>query len=544
MRIVIYSLLLVCSNQFLIGKNTNNYFFSRELAAKRIRSIIISEKEDCIPEYVLKTADGVIFYRLDKAINLLNQKQVRGILKNHYLKSNITYAEIKECTDKIKKHLCASGEDVSISFSINEKYEDVLILTLERKILGKILVVGSSLSNKENVLGYISQNEGEEIDRSALISDLDLMNNTYWQKGEMNFLEGDNPNKIDIEIQMKDRKSYCFCSGVDNIGCVDNHLDRVFFELNLANLLGSKHNIAIFGATSIDFFSNQLWDINYKYSYGKKSAFNVLLHIEDCNIQSGIKGNEISVEGRYQFLLNNGVFKEDKVYLGSFYTTANTNVFLGGGQKFLEDISMCGIITGFESDRIYDKIGIKSSIATYFQPLIFFESMSKKRYLKYMGLDNNKFSFIKGSISCNYENEKRKIDSLCKITGQYAFSSLPAFMQYNFSKENGIRGYKSSGLLFDSGIVFHTHFLYRAFSPLIYLFNKNKDLLKIGGFFDVGLGWNKDNTNKNLLTGIGPEIGYNFFEIIDGKISLGFPLIKIDNKRNFPELNFVISSRY
>lgn len=541
MRTVLFALVLVCFNSFITCKSTSDYFANRELALSSLRSVIVRDESVHIPEYVQSTAEDVLFYRTE-SISPKAKRAVERILQKHTNETNVTYADIKRTIQEVEKTLLRLGIDAKVSIDYGSKCKDVALLSIKKKKIGKIEICNSGKRHEDIIRDYFSLGEGEEIDRNRLVADMDFLNNHFWQRGELSFDEDPNTNVTDITIKMNEEKAPFVSAGADNDGNTVDYRERFKAKVLASNILGSSHNISFLVASSTDFSSYGLFDVNYRCSFGTTFSSNIDCRVETANTPSKKQAHRLIVDSSLQANMFSNTAKAQRISLSAVYEIMNSDAFIFGRSDFKRNLSSLCFSCTIHGEKNFSDLQLKGDFSYFTQPFAPLNSMKQSRYNEYAHDASNTFRYFYTSLSAK-KQIMEKTELACTLFGQYAFNCLPFFKKFSLVNKDMNSGFNENVFSVDSALYMQSSLSHKLHLKKFYLI-KSSDFFEGGIFCNIGVGQNNQrDENGQLYIAVGPKFACDIFNI-QSNLGINVLLASKDGPRRNPGLTFSLVSSY
>lgn|GEM_PF-2705825 len=545
----------------LLGATEERYIDNQEVILHKVKGLIITGDEHLPPDYILKTTEDVLFYRVKAPHDLLFQTQFSRRLGEKVLGKSLTFKDIQECKKEIKSYFLEHcSRQVKVSISEKEFFEGVVVVRVLESKVGKVKVTGNVWFPKGHYLEYIPLEENAPLDTDLLVSGIQDINKSPWKKAQVIYSEGKGVEETDIELIVKDKNPIHFYAGTDNSGYKMTEYGRVYSGFSWGNMLNLDQAIAFSYKGSRDFSSYQSFSLEYLSPLFSFCRFKVVgegiftqPEIEEL-LYAENKGMLWHLSSRVDLFPPQSFSMDQTLSMGLNYKGTNSNYSeneLGFSHTFVTMVQMALEYKGHFDHKAHKMEGFLTLLA---QPWQIGRGMEKSAYNALREGANPLFGVIKGGGSYSY-NEKAKDLFSGKVSfyGQIATAALIPMEQYPLGGIEGVRGYENCSAHVDHACLIHIDIRSPQTSLLKYVRQKFESLDRCSGafFLDVGNGWtegsNEMDRSSIYLIGLGPGLRYELLDYVNGRIDIGIQTTKAPLEGTFDSkvrCNFSINAAY
>jgi len=514
----------------LLGKESD-VIHSREQLQKIEGLVVLDYK---LPGNQLTLEKRLFPLGVRKTIDAKALQAIESTIYRYFIENNRPFILLSTPSQRI--------EDGVVQFCVHESRID------------QISIKGNTWSSTERLKKAIYLKEGDSIDQSVLIQNLNFINSNPFRRADVVYSPGRRENTTAIEIVVDERRPIRVYAGTDNTGIKTIQRERVFAGADWGNAFWLGHVFACqytaayevnkFQAITAQYLAPLSWQ-HILNIYGGYSFVHVALPYPNPT------NHGESYQASLRYLIPFTVSGKWRQKAGIGFDVKGLNNTVEFVEMFPIFASLVNITEGVASYEIawnQSSFDTQAAVQLFISPGELIANETNQNYENLRPGAKNFWVYATGTFKQLYRLPQGCLLSL-SFEGQWSSASLLPIEQIGIGGYNTVRGYEERELNMDTGLILN---LEVRTSPVAFLARKNvknKDALQFLGFVDYG--WGTDRTpvpgvkKTDYLAGIGPGIRYTLDPYITGRLDWGIKLHHAERfEGGWSMLHFSVTASY
>ena len=533
-----FQLLLWWLPYLLFANKEESYINNQEVIVQRVKGFIISGESFFPPDYILKTTDGVLFYRIRSPEDMSFQSEFCNRLDKKIIGQPLTFRNIQEYKQEIADfYLKNCHRHVAVTLPEQDCTDGVVVVKVSESKVGEITVTGNYWFSKEKYLTYITLGQGDIVNSEELVAGVNRINNSPWRKAEIVYKAGKNSLETDIELVVEDKKPINFYAGADNTGFKITEYTRLYFGFNWGNIFDIDQSLAFSYTTSPDFSGYQSFFLDYSAPLPNDDKLRFFggysrMQPENSSLEVAVQlGQAWQLSGRYNLLLPQSLKMHQNIDFGLDYKATNNDFIVGEVNVSNLFATILQLALDYKGALKFKKHEVSGEISLFGQPWKIGSTMTNEAYNALRPNANPLYCLVRGFAKYSYqEDNNNAFGGKIRLQGQVSSDALIPIEQFGLGGIDSVRGYVDREVNTDNAFIFN----FDVRTPKVSLFQyvnqkyRNLDKLCAVAFFDVANGWIYDpqvnQPSYYFLAGIGPGIRYDIANNLYTRFDLGIRL--------------------
>lgn len=392
--------------------------------------------------------------------SVFKNAELQSLLSNS-VNQMLTLEDMQKAAKKVEDYYHLQGyglAKVKVPQQVFVNGGAVKLVVLEGQ-LGNITIKGNERYAEDNVIESLANRDiakGDPIKLASLEQSVVTLNRQSGIKAKASLKAGQEQGKTDLTIDITESPRVSGSFILNNYGTENTGKDRLYSQIQLANLSGVGDDLSFMGMSAVD--GGDAWFAYSKYTRPlNMNGTSIAAYVSTGNVKVGEDLAVLNIKGDS---LNTGIgISHDIIYsareiitFGAWLESSDSKQTILG-EDYIDDsirklrVGMSTETTGI-GYRTLMSLDIHKGLG---ENLGAMENNSNLSSRSYSGADNN---FAKYTFSITHI---RKINSyltvLPRIYGQYAFNSLVSGETMAIGGKSSVPGHLASAYSGDSGTV-------------------------------------------------------------------------------------------
>lgn len=170
-----------------------------------------------------------------------------------YISNQATIETLQQASAALEKALKDKGFVLHRVALPPQEVGDKVTLSIVKFVIGKVVVEGAKFNSEANIRASIPElREGEAPSFKTLAVQTALANENPNKRIQVGLRESDEPDRIDVRVQVVDERPISVLAGVSNTGSDATGRDRLSLVVGHNNVLGLDHQLSAAFTTSAE----------------------------------------------------------------------------------------------------------------------------------------------------------------------------------------------------------------------------------------------------------------------------------------------------
>lgn len=520
------------SSLLLFAGELNSYIDGREVVLDKVDGIVISGDNFFPPEYIIKTTNGVLFYRTNHPNSAGEEEKFAKKLGKELLHKPVTRSEIESCKLAVVDYfLNVCNKHVFVESFDRISENSVLVLKVRNSKVGDISVKGNKWFSKKHYLKQLHSMESEALNEDQLVADIDTINKNPWSKAEILYKKADKADKTNIELVVEDKNPISVYGGGDNSGVAATGYGRMFVGFDWGGILNTGHRVAFCYTSSPDLSTYNSYQVEYLLPLSKGGGLDLSGNYSIAHGDAALQRDEgvaLEILGKFDLYLPQSLKKHQGLCVGVDFKTTNSDLLEGEMKVSPRYATIAALMAEYKGERRFGEHDISAKVSVSGQSWKIGSTMSESAYSLLRKDADPEFFITRIELGYQYHSKKNsKPSAKIKLSGQRTESKLLPTEQMGLGGAGSVRGYLDHSFNADSSVGLNFTIHTPGTSLFRYVANKYRHIDKLSGtlFLDGAYGWNNgDEALSRLLIGAGPGIGYSISQYLKASFDLGVRL--------------------
>ena len=531
-------LLLCLLPSLLFGNKAESYINNQEVIVQRVKGFIISGESYAPPDYIIKTTNGVLFYRVRPPEDMSVQTLFCNSLEKRIIGRPLTFKDVQEYKQDIADYYLKKCHiHVAVTLPEQDCTNGVVVVKVSESKVGEVTVTGNYWFSKEQYLKYITLGHNDILNSDELIAGVNRINNSPWRKAEIVYKAGRNPLETDIELVVEDKKPINFYAGADNTGFRITEYTRLYIGFNWGNIFDIDQSLAFNYSTSPDFSGYQSFSLEYSAPLPNDDSLRFWggysrIQPEDVSLPIVLTvGQSWQLSGRYDLHLPQSLKMHQNINFGLDYKSTNNDFIVNELNISSLPVTIFQLAVDYKGGLKFDEHQISGVASMFAQPWQIGDTMSNAAYSALRPNSNPLYFILRGFAKYTYQEDNNDaFAAKVRLQGQVSSDALIPIEQFGLGGIDSVRGYVDREVNADNAFILNFDVRTPKVSLFQYINQKYRKWDKLCGvaFFDVANGWiyhpQVNQPAYYFLAGIGPGIRYDIANNLYARFDLGIRL--------------------